>query len=426
MRRKANASTGHHGCKNGSEPAATHEAAAGHAGMRKITVSELQVGMNVVDTGLSWTQHPFLYSKAGLITSEKQIEDILKQGYRDLFIQDSTPDRLLAQAHAPGPKASHMSRVGPELPGRADYQQALALYDDSFDVIKSFILAAKLGRPIDREASARLVESLIDSVASNPDALVSLVALRFNDDYTYTHSINVAVLAVVFGRYFGLGKPELQTLGEAGLFHDLGKTRIPDDILDKPGRLTPEEFDVVKAHPELGASILENRGVVSGGVLKAVRCHHEKFNGTGYPLAVSGDRIPLSAQILSLADSYDAMTSQRPYRKAILPNSAMRILFAMRNKDFSRDLIELFIKCLGIYPVGSPVRLKNGEIAMVCGSNPESPLLPTVKIIMDVSMHPIPHRMLDLSSPEAEALGAAIACPLDMSVLGVDPSGFLF
>ncbi len=384
--------------------------------------------MEVVDTGLSWTQHPYLYSEAGRITSARQIKDLVEQGYRDLFIQDAGSDRLIEEAPVPEDKAACGHNVAHPLPGAEDYARALGLYDDSFGVINSFILAAKLGRPMDREASVRLVEGLIDSVTSNPDALVSLVSLRFNDDYTFTHCINTAVLAVVFGRHLGLEKPKLRRLGEAGLFHDLGKTRIPEEILDKPRRLTPEEFRVVKAHPAEGAAILEKQDMVSDGVLRTIRDHHEKFNGTGYPLGVSGDRLCLSAQIVGLADCYDAMTSHRPYRRAILPNTAMRILFAMRNKDFSRDLIEPFIKCLGIYPVGSPVRLRNGEVALVCGANPESPLLPTIKIIMDANMRPRPHRILDLSSPEARALGddISIATALDMSVLGVDPAGFLF
>lgn len=399
------------------------------ARFRMISVLDLEVGMRVVDTGLSWTEHPFLYSGEGPVTSAAQIEQLREQGYRDVFILDSRwqePQLVKEPGGETLPDAAE--GTGRRPPGPDDYAKALSLHDESFGVINSFILAAKLGKPMDRDAPVRLVEGVIDSVTSNPDALVSLIKLRFNDEYTYTHCINVSVLAVLFGHYMGMRKPELQTLGEAGLFHDLGKVRIPDGILDKPGRLTPGEFEVVKSHPEEGAAILEKQDMASSGVLSIIREHHEKFNGTGYPNALSGDRLGRLAQMIALADCYDAMTSKRPYRSAILPNTAMRIMFAMRNKDFSRELIEPFIKCLGIYPVGSPVRLRNGQVALVCGSNPRSPLFPTVKIILDAGMRPRPHKVLDLSSPEAKALGDgfSIEAPLDMSVLGKDPAGFLF
>ncbi|WP_173084670.1 HD-GYP domain-containing protein [Fundidesulfovibrio magnetotacticus] len=388
--------------------------------IRKIAVAELRPGMTVVDTGLSWTEHPFLYSAAGPVDSRRQVEALLAEGYRETFIREErTP--------AP-PRRSGMSPSSRPLPGRDDYARARALQDESVGVISAFMRAARLGKPLDREAPARLVEKVIDTVAGNPDALVSLANLRRNDAYSYTHSLNVSVLAVVFGQYLGLDKDALRGLGEAGLFHDLGKTRIPDAILDKPGRLTPEEFAVIKSHPGEGADILESQGLGSPKVLAAIRDHHEKFNGAGYPRGLAGDRLERAAQVVGLVDSYDAMTSNRPYRGAIQPNTAMRILFAMRDKDFSRELLESFIKCLGIYPVGSPVRLRDGSVALVCGSNPESPLLPTVKIILDARMRPRPHLVLDLASPQVKALGDAVVieAPLDMSVLGMDPAGFLF
>jgi len=396
--------------------------------IRKIAIHELRVGMTVVDTGLSWTEHPYLYSREGRVSSQEHIEDLKSQGYRELFIQEQDTGRSSSQPLDSLRTEPHPAKAARPLPDAGDFARASSLYDESFGVISSFIQAARLGKPLDREAPARLVEGVIESVTSNPDALVSLVNLRFNDRYSYTHCINVSVLAVVFGHYLGLERPTLRKLGEAGLFHDLGKVRIPDEILDKPGRLTPEEFAVIKSHPAEGVAILEAQGMAGLEVLRVVREHHEKFNGDGYPRGLSGDRLGRLVQVVGLVDCYDAMTSPRPYRGAILPNTAMRILFAMRNKDFSRELVEPFIKCLGIYPVGSPVRLKNGSVALVCGANPGSPLYPTVKIILDADMRPLPHQVLDLASPEARALGDAVSieAPLDMSVLGHDPCGFLF
>jgi putative nucleotidyltransferase with HDIG domain len=394
------------------------------ATVRKITVEELEVGMRVVDTGLSWIDHPYLFSREGLIVSQAQIEAIKDEGYLELFVEQAGENFTLP---GPGPAQPARTPAANLAPYRQELGKAKTIYADSLGFARDFIREAKLGKPVNYQASAPLVEEVIASVTRNPDALVSLIKLRAYDEYTYTHCINVSVLAVVFGRYLGLDEIRLRQLGSAGLFHDLGKTGVPDEILNKPGRLTEHEFQAIKAHPALGAELLSSQPGVPQEVLRAIREHHEKFNGQGYPQGLKDQTQSSGAQILSLADVYDALTSKRVYKDAVIPVGAMRIMFGMRGRDFSPDMVDSFIKCLGIFPVGSLVRLKNGAVAVVCRSNPREPLLPTVRIVLDQNLRRCQPTILDLASPEAKAMDGSqdIADNLDHTALGLDPTAFL-
>jgi HD-GYP domain-containing protein (c-di-GMP phosphodiesterase class II) len=404
--------------------------AAQNGMIRKLPVTELKPGMLVVDSGLPALEYPYLYSKDVRISSERHIQALLKEGYREAFVLHEPEEEAAPFLHtdpaAPG-AVSQERRQGPRIPEREEYQKAHALYRDSFSVVKAALSDVKLGKPVDREASAKLLTGVYESIAQNPDAMVTFVNMRAHDDYTFTHCINVSVLSLVFGSYLGLARNELLELAESALFHDLGMTAVPDEIIFKPGRLTPAEFDVVRTHPNKGAEILAKQGVTPDAVLTPIREHHERFNGSGYPHGLPGGDISLGGQITALGDVYDALTSKRSYRGAVLPNTTMRILFAMRGKDFEQDLVDRFIKCLGIYPVGSMVRLASGELAMVCGSNPANPLSPTVKIITDKTGKPRPHRIVDLSSHvAAQTAGMSIEGPVEQSALVDDPMGYVF
>lgn len=393
--------------------------------IRKVRVDALRAGMRVVDTGLSWIDNPYLYSQEGVIASMGQVQALVAEGYREAFIEDNGDfaapqgDPALEQALAVSPAgpAAERSRV----PHAEELARAQTIYADSLNFARSFIRDVRAGKPLDYEASAPLVANILDSVSRNPDTLVSLAKLRRYDEYTYTHCINVSVLAVAFGRSLGLPRETLQLLGIAGLFHDVGKALIPAGILNKPGRLTDEEFDVIKNHPLLGARLLDARRGVPALVVTAVREHHEKRDGSGYPAGARGDEISLPGAMIGVADVYDALTSKRAYKNTIAPNTAMRILFEMRGKDFARGLVERFIKCLGIYPVGSLVRLDSGEVAVVLESNPHSPLRPSVRIFLGEDMRPRPPLTVNLAAEGADTRNLSIAGALDHAALGIDP-----
>jgi len=397
----------------------------------KIDVNKIAVGMYVVDTGLSWLEYPYLFSRNGRIESEKTIQSITSEGYTEAFIDtgksgfdDDTTRRLSggtlyeeAFTGAPTPQSGPAPRIF--VPLEQELPVAKKLHEDSLKFAREFIDKAYKEKSVDLERSEGFVAEVITSVARNREALTGLCKLRSYDEYTYTHSINVTVLATAFGQFLGLPEAELLSLGLAALFHDIGKANIPPEVLNKPGRLSDREFQVMKRHPLESYSILKDKRPLEDKVLLAIVEHHEKFDGSGYPRGLQGEAVSMFARVISLADVYDALTSDRVYRKGMPPSRALGVMYGMREKDFHPTMVERFIKCLGIYPVGSLVRLSDGRHALVWSSNAQSPLLPTVKAAFDDAMHPIPAELVDLA-----ACSDASAGPMLTIEESVDPRPF--
>ncbi|MBL3580891.1 MAG: HD-GYP domain-containing protein, partial [Desulfovibrio alaskensis] len=280
---------------------------------------------------------------------------------------------------------------------------------------------AREGRPVDLKAAEPLVEDIIQSVSRNAGALIGFAKLRAYDLYTYTHSLNVSLLAVAFGKYLGLDTVALRQIGLAGLFHDLGKALIPDFILNCPGRLTPEEFSVMKRHPVLGRDVLPGGGRIPDMVLEGMLQHHEKFNGTGYPAGLKGDAISEAGRIIAVVDVYDALTSKRPYKNAMLPNKALSILYSMAGEEFYPGYVEHFIKCIGIYPVGQIVRLNTGQVGVVSATDPAVPLRPEVIVVRDPLGRPAPPRLIRL----ADVISVSVTETLEAAHAGIDAARVL-
>jgi putative nucleotidyltransferase with HDIG domain len=259
------------------------------------------------------------------------------------------------------------------------------------------------GTDIDYRKATPLVENFIESVFRNENAAVTLFKLRGFDEYTYTHSINVSLLAVLLGKHLGLDKPTLLKLGLAGMFHDVGKARIPEAILNKPGKLTEAEFQIMKGHPLEGYKIMMHQPDLDPEILRAVVEHHERVDGTGYPRALSGDAIGRFSRIVAVVDVYDALTSRRVYKDAMAPAKALGMMYQWRDKDFTPHAIESFIRCIGVFPVGSFVKLSGGEYGIVASVNPQRPTKPEVKVVLDAKMRPQIPRTLDLWSLEGSA-----------------------
>lgn len=392
---------------------------------KKISISELEVGMLIIDTGLSWIDYPLLYSKEGMIKSKDEIQRIMDEGYGECFIDSasigeetiSTEDLVEAVGGGGNGNSPHLplERLAQE------YPQAKQLYDESLQAAKQFVQAAATGRPLDYDLSEEMVEGVLLSLARHPDALLSLGKLRQFDNYTYTHCVNVAVYAVALARSLGWDHQRLMVLGIAGMFHDLGKTRIPATILNKPKRLTDKEFDVMKRHPIEGYKLLSRDKVLPEEALKGVLQHHEKPNGRGYPNELFLEGIGDMGKVTAVADVYDALTSQRVYKPAMLPHQALRILYEMREKDFAPGLVEAFIKVVGVYPVGSLVRLSDGRLALVTSSNNEDMLRPTVLVIRGETNKPVQRRSISLLEERDLSINECLI-PTDYQV---DPADFL-
>lgn len=227
-----------------------------------------------------------------------------------------------------------------------------------------------MNKKIELAAVQENVDELVDSVSRNRDALMALMKLRRFDDYTYTHSLNVSVLAISAGKSLGLSDEELRVLGLGTMFHDLGKSRIPGNILNKPGKLTDEEFAVMRNHAALsGKIIMEQNLKVNDLVYMIARHHHERIDGSGYPDQLKGDEIPYLVTICGLSDVYDALSSDRVYHKGRSPHDALKFIYSLRGSHFQAEWVDRFVQSVGIYPPGTVVLLNSDQVAVVMDIN---------------------------------------------------------
>ena len=226
-----------------------------------------------------------------------------------------------------------------------------------------------------------VAEDIVDNVLSNKHVLLSLVDIKSMDNYTYSHCVNVAVISIILGISLNLSKKKLTYLCIGALIHDIGKSFIPKEVLQKPGRLTPEEFEIIKCHSRYGYDFIKNFFDLSSHIKLIVLQHHERFDGLGYPNSLSGDKISYLARIVSIADVYDALTSDRPYKRAMCPSDALEYLMSNAGTLFDYDMINIFCRIVIPFPQGTIVSLSNGDIGIVEKTLPNFPLRPIVKIV---------------------------------------------
>jgi len=231
------------------------------------------------------------------------------------------------------------------------------------------------------KALMEVAQALVDNILMNDEILINIIDLKGYDDYTYQHSLSVAIIAVSIGTKMGLSKSLLIQLALSGLLHDLGKLSVPKVILNKPDRLTDKEYQIIKQHPETAIKQLERNKMISPIVIQGILTHHERYDGNGYPKNLSGNNIPLFGRILAIADVFDALTSNRPYRKAVFANEAVEYMMGNALILFDYEVLHAFLKVVVAYQVGMIVTLSNGEKAMVVKNNEENTLRPVVRLI---------------------------------------------
>lgn len=255
----------------------------------------------------------------------------------------------------------------------------------AFKAVSNMIHAVQSGHGIDVKQAQDVTEKLVEEVLQAPDAIMNLMDIKSFDDYTFTHNINVAVICLLIGQALDLSKDEMNQLGTGGLLHDIGKLKIPLSILNKEGKLTDQEFSEMKLHPTYGYEILSKSKDISELSRMTVLQHHEKFQGGGYPRGLKGNQISLFARICAVADVYDALTTDRPYRAGMSPYEAIKILNAGIDNHFDPKILTAFIRKFSLYPAGSLVELNDGSYAMVLKNNSISVIRPIIKILVDSS-----------------------------------------
>jgi len=264
--------------------------------------------------------------------------------------------------------------------------------------------AMRAGRTLDAPRVEQAVSSMTESVLRNPDALLLFSQLKEKGDYTTSHAVDVAVYMTAFGRFLQLPTEDISLLGYLGLLQDVGKTRLPTELLNKRNRLSEAEFAQAKQHVQHSIEILRETPGLPPGLPELALLHHERQDGSGYPKGLKGKDIGLLGSIAGIVDTFDALTARRPYAEPVPPSAALSMLYKGRGSLFDPVLIEQFIRCIGIFPLGSTVELNSGEIGIVIAQNLEKRLQPRVMVIRDAQGHPmVPHKILDLArEPKAK------------------------
>jgi putative nucleotidyltransferase with HDIG domain len=306
----------------------------------------------------------------------------------------------LAQADAAwtaGP--ANTPKREPTAPLASEMQRASGIVRDVRTLVGGLYESARLGHALDAERCLPLVDSVNDSVNRNPDALLTLTRLRKRDEYTYMHSVAVCALMVALGREMGLDADTCREAGLAGLLHDLGKAKMPEAILTKPGKLTQEEFSIIRTHPRRGFELLSEARGATDQVIDVTLHHHERVDGTGYPDQLSKAKISLFSRMGAVCDVYDAITSHRAYKARWDPAESIERMESWRG-HFDDDILQAFIRTVGVFPIGAVVRLQSQRIAVVYEQNLKSFAKPVVLIFYSLkSQMPVPVQRLDLSSP---------------------------
>lgn len=246
--------------------------------------------------------------------------------------------------------------------------------------VKDFFISVEKNKRHYKEFKKR-IEITLEKILNDDDLMINMKDLKTFDEYTYKHSVNVTVLSMIIGTSLKLSYKEMFNLGRAALLHDIGKMFVSKEILNKPGKLDTSEMEIMKNHSQFGYKYLKKRYGFSTLTYNGVLDHHEKYDGTGYPDGINADQINLLANVVSIADVYDALTSDRPYKKPMCPNDAFEYILGNADKMFRFDIVNIFSKVIVPYPEGTMVKLSNGDIAVVQGTPCDYPLRPIVKVI---------------------------------------------
>jgi len=402
--------------------------------LKKVDASQLKVGMYINDLSCDWMAHPFVRNRFA-IANEGEIRKIREAGIRDVIIDtarglDVADAPTLAEANARLEDEVQQIAAPPvrplKVPLGEELQRAALVRRQASDLVKNVMADARLGRAIEIGHVQPVVQSVTESILRNPGALLGLLRIKTKDDYTFLHSVSVCALLVAFCHSRGMATALVREAGLGALLHDTGKALVPDAILNKPGPLTDEEFAVIRKHPMDGYNILRRSPGMSQVALDITRHHHERRDGTGYPDGLAGDAISELAQMAAIVDVYDAITADRCYHKGMPAAVALRKMYEWSKFHFNPQFVQEFMRCVGIYPVGTLVLLESGRLGVVVELHESNLLAPKVNVFFHAKKNVyIKPETVDLARAVGFGGGDKIVSHENPATWNVDPMRFM-
>jgi HD-GYP domain-containing protein (c-di-GMP phosphodiesterase class II) len=402
--------------------------------LKKVDSSQLKVGMYIHDLSCDWMTHPFVRNRF-LISSEQEIRKIIDAGIHDVVIDstkglDAQDAPTLAEAQAKTEVELTALAAKPVVVTRValgeEIKRAAMIRHQASNLVRTVMQDARLGKAIELDQVTPVVENITASILRNPGALVGMLRIKTKDDYTFLHSVSVCTLLVAFCRSRNMDADTTYQAGLGGLLHDTGKALVPDAILNKPGPLTDEEFAIIKKHPKDGYDILLKTPEVGPIPLDITLHHHERRDGSGYPDKQGEGVISELAQMAAIVDVYDAITADRCYHKGMSAAEALRKIYEWSKFHFNPTYAQEFMRCVGIYPVGTMVLLESGHLGVVIEPHETNLLAPKVNVFFNtkknVYVKPV---TLDLSRGLGFGGGDKIVRHESPAKWNVDPMKFL-
>ncbi|MBP0598890.1 HD-GYP domain-containing protein [Herbaspirillum sp. LeCh32-8] len=381
--------------------------------LKSIATEQLRLGMYVHSIPGAWINHPF-WRKSFKLDSFEDLQTLRASPIREILIdtakgRDVAPELVGEDAEEPGDGAPEAASAAPAVHGSApraksvrtdtavEREHAARIISSSKSTVLNMFSEARMGKAVDVKDAAELVTEITSSVSRNADALISLARLKTTDDYTYMHSVAVCAMMISLANQLGMSHEQTKQAGMAGLLHDVGKMSVPLDILNKPAKLTEEEFASVRSHTVAGHGILKQIEGIGQAALDVSLHHHEKVDGSGYPFNLKSDQISIMAKMGAVCDVYDAITSNRPYKAGWDPARSIRHMAGSAG-HFDPKTMEAFVKAIGIYPTGSCVLMQSGRLGVVVDQRPDHLLTPRVKVFYSTtSKMPLKTEVVDLA-----------------------------
>jgi putative nucleotidyltransferase with HDIG domain len=368
---------------------------------KKITVSQLEPGMYALSVR---TKGKAVNIKSeGYISSKENIQKLINAGVTHLTIDPSRQksvdkiDKILPEIKDK-PTSSPSKKAGKGVSLDQEMTKASKLYDDAKSLQHKMLNNLTEQKTINVIEVKESTDAIVDSIFRNQDALACMTRLRIKDEYLVEHSLNVSILMTILAKHLGFERHIIEQLALGAFLHDIGKILVPPEILHKPAKLTPEEYEVMKNHVNLGMEVLKESPDLSALVNEVVQQHHERLDGNGYPNKLKNKSITQYGRMIAIVDSYDAMTADRVYKTGMHPIKAFKILMKDAPHSYDNTLVEQLVSCLGIYPVGTLVKLTSGKLGLISRLNKSQPLLPFVRVFFSTRLNQaIAMEELDLS-----------------------------